>query len=120
MYGRMNWFFPDAELPPAGDGVLAGHESVIILNPNEQDADVRVRLYFEPGRPPQEFATTVPAESVRCLRTNHPDDFGGIEIPLETQYAISLHASSPVVAQYGRLDNRQTNLAYYTTPGFCE
>lgn len=118
-YGKRNWFFPDAEMPPIGEGLLLGHESVIILNPNLEDARVKVRLYFERGQPVEEFVCEVAGQSVRCLRTNVPQDFKGL-VPAETQYAISLHCDSPIVAQYGRLDNRQTNLAFYTTPGYCE
>jgi len=119
-YGKRNWFFPDAEMPPLGEGCLLGHESVIILNPNAQDAKVTVRLYFEGGQPVEDFTCQVNRQSVRCLRTNLPQDFGGLVVPAETQYAISLHSDSPIVAQYGRLDNRQVNLAFYTTAGYCE
>ncbi|MEI6387057.1 MAG: sensory rhodopsin transducer [Spirochaetota bacterium] len=41
-----------------------------------------------------------------------------VVVPLETQYAIRVDSSVPVVAQYGRLDSRQANLAYYTTLGY--
>lgn len=120
MFGKRNWFFPDAELPPPGEGVLQGHESIIVLNPNDADAVLTIRLYFEVGRQPEEFETFVAVCTVRCLRTNHPDDMGGCIVPRETQYAIAVHADQPVVAQYGRLDNRQANLAFYTSPGYCE
>jgi hypothetical protein len=46
---------------------------------------------------------------------NNLIDMCGYEVPLETQYAMKLESSEPIVVQYGRLDNRQTNLAYYTT-----
>lgn len=45
---------------------------------------------------------------------------GGHEIPLETQYALTFHSDVPVVAQYGRLDTRKPNLAFYTMPGYAE
>jgi len=32
---------------------------------------------------------------------------------------MKLESSEKIVVQYGRLDNRQVNLAYYTTLGFC-
>lgn len=119
-YGAKNWFFPDAELPPAGDSKMKGHESIIILNPNNKEAIVRLKCYFETPQKPFEFETKVEPESVICLRTNEPAQMGGHKIPLETQYAISLHSDEPIIAQYGRLDNRQTNLAFYTTPGYHE
>ncbi|HZJ68620.1 MAG TPA: sensory rhodopsin transducer [Candidatus Eisenbacteria bacterium] len=119
-YGLKNWFFPDAELPPLGEGAMQGHESIIILNPNKNLATVEIKCYFEYPKKSFIFTAEVEADSVRCLRTNEPEDMGGNEIPLETQYAISLHSDQPIVAQYGRLDNRQTNLAFYTTPGYAE
>ena len=61
---------------------------------------------------------SVLGERVRCFRVDNPEDMGGFNVPLETQYAIKLESDIPIVAQYGRLDARQTNLAYYTTMGF--
>ena len=49
---------------------------------------------------------------------NNLEDMSGFAVPLETQYAMKLESSAPIVVQYGRLDNRQTNLAYYTTLAF--
>lgn len=119
-FGLNNWFFPDAELPPPGEGTMKGHESIIVLNPNNETATISMKCYFEYPEKPISFEVTVEAQSVRCLRTNKPEDMGGHSIPKETQYAISLHSDQPVVAQYGRLDNRQINLAFYTTPGYAE
>ena len=36
-----------------------------------------------------------------------------------TQYALKVEGSIPVIVQYGRLDSRQTNLAYYTVMGYA-
>ena len=51
---------------------------------------------------------------------NKPEDMDGFVVPLETQYAMKIVSSCPVVIQYGRLDNRQTNLAYYTTMAYAD
>ena len=45
--GHTVWFFPDGDLPPAGNGTMPGHESLIILNPGERDAAVVLTIYFE-------------------------------------------------------------------------
>ena len=34
------------------------------------------------------------------------------------EYAMKIERSCKIIVQYGRLDNRQTNLAYYTTLGY--
>lgn len=119
MAGRAAWYFPDAELPPPGEGELIGHESVIVLNPNPADATIRATLWYV-DREPEHFTVRVPAERVRCLRTNDPGDMGGIAVKVGEQYAIGLFSDVPVIAQYGRLDVRQPDMAFYATPGYCE
>lgn len=114
----LTWYIPDCEMPPAGNEEIIGHESVIILNPNKKDAKVKITLYFADTEPISDIEIVVKAERVRCLRTYNPEDFGGHVIPLETQYAMKLESDVPVVIQYGRLDVRQPNMAFYTTLGY--
>ena len=40
MHGKKIWFFPDGDRPPEGSSLMKGHESYIILNPNNQDAHI--------------------------------------------------------------------------------
>lgn len=116
--GRRTWIFPDTELPPAGDSLLKGHESIIILNMNSRPVRVTLTLFFTDAQPRVLPAVEVGAERVRCLRLDNPKDIGAT-VPRETQYAVRVRASGPVVVQYGRLDARQVNLAYYTTMGYA-
>jgi hypothetical protein len=54
-FGQRVWLFPDGDLPPAGDESFKGHESLIILNPNDRDGEVTLTVYFEdrePASPP--------------------------------------------------------------------
>ena len=51
---------------------------------------------------------------------NNLEDMCGYKVPYDTQYAMKLVSDKNIVVQYGRLDNRQTNLAYYTTMGFSQ
>ena len=116
--GKNNWIIPDCELPPEGEGALKGHESVIVVNDSDKPAKIKVTLFFVDEEPYENIEWTVEAKRVRCFRMNRPEDMSGYVIPLETQYAMKLESSEPIVVQYGRLDNRQTNLAYYTTLAF--
>lgn len=113
--GKKRWIIPDCELPPEGEGVLKGHESVIIVNDSDQTARIKVKLYFADKEYYDDIVWTVDPQKVRCFRMNNLDDMCGYKVPLETQYAMKLESTQPIVVQYGRLDNRQTNLAYYTT-----
>ena len=120
MYGKTCWFFPDGERPPFGESELKGHESIVILNPNRADANVRLTLYFENEEPVRDIPVFVGAERVRCLRSHEAADFGEHTIPPGLQYALQVESDTPVVVQYGRLDPRQVNLAYYTAMGYAD
>lgn len=115
--GKTRWVYPDLELPPPGDFPLKGHESLIILNMNDADASIVLTLYFTDREPVELAPTKVAARRVRCFRLDKLDDVG-ISIPRETQYALRVDADLPVVAQYGRLDTRQQNMAFYTVMGY--
>ena len=118
--GRTKWLIPDCELPPEGEGPLKGHESVIIVNDSSRDAEIDVKLFFSDRESISGIVWHVGTDRVKCFRMNDPDNMGGFVVPKETQYAMKLVSSIPIVVQYGRLDNRQTNLAYYTTLGYAE
>lgn len=118
--GKKLWIIPDCELPQEGEGVLKGHESVIIVNDNKEKANIKVTLYFSDKECYNEIEWTVDSEKVRCFRMNNLEDMCGYKVPYDTQYAMKLVSDKNIVVQYGRLDNRQTNLAYYTTMGFSQ
>lgn len=118
MYGKKVWFFPDGDRPPFGDSALKGHESYVVLNPNDKDAHVRFTIYYEDREPVRDIRLTVDGERVKCFQTHNPDHFGEYTMPTSTQYALKVESDVPVIVQYGRLDPRQVNLAYYTTMGF--
>lgn len=118
--GKKLWIIPDCELPQEGEGVMKGHESVIIVNDSDSDAEIDVTLYFTDKECYNNIKWNVKAGRVRCFRMNNKDDMCGFEVPYDTQYAMKIKSSCNIVLQYGRLDNRQVNLAYYTTLGYSE
>lgn len=118
--GKKIWVFPDGELPPAGNYKLIGHESIIILNMSDKEAVISMKLYFTDQEPIEGIEVKIGAKRVRCLRMDNPEDVGGFTVPQETQYAISLSSSVPVVAQYGRLDTREQPMAFYNNTGYYE
>ena len=117
-YGKKVWIFPDAELPPVGVNLIPGHESIIITNTGDEDAHVRITLFYTDREPANELVVTVGARRVRCLRPNEERDFGAFTPVIGEQYAIMLESDVPVVAQYGRAEPRA--VTFYTTPGYCE
>lgn len=116
-YGKKVWIFPDAELPPEGVNAIPGHESIIITNPCDRDAEIRITLFYTDKEPVCDISVQVKARRVRCLRTNDKQVFGAHTAAFNEQYAIMLESNVPVVAQYGRAEPR--TVAFYTTPGYC-
>ncbi len=121
MTGKKEWMFPDAELPPMGDREdLYGHESIVMTNPGEKDAEVEFTLYWTDREPTEGYKVTVGAKKVLCIHITEKEGFFGMPIAVGEQYAIGLKCSEPIVAQYGRLDMRTNVMAFYTTPGYGE
>jgi hypothetical protein len=114
-YGKKIWFFPDGDLPPAGELEPKGHESLVILNPNLKDASVTMTVYFTDRQPVVIQPLTINAQRVQCIRVDKP--VNGFQIPFG-QYALKIESTIGIIAQIGRMDVRQSNLAYYTTMGY--
>lgn len=115
--GKKVWLFPDGDIPQPGNQEPHGHESLVILNPNSQDARITLTVYFTDQDAVRLDAGIVAGERVRCIRTNEPID--GFQIPFG-QYALKVEGSVGIVAQIGRMDVTQPNLAYYTVMGFSQ
>lgn len=117
-HGSKVWFFPDGDIPERGDGnsPMYGHESLVLLNPNDDDATVTITVYYVDREPDTLTSTKVEARRVRCIRTNEPID--GYQIPFG-QYAMKIESTVPLICQIGRADVCQPNLAYYTTMGYA-
>ena len=119
--GARTWVFADGYLPPRSQpgGNLEAHEALMILNTGEAPANVKLDFYFDNKAPIKDVPVTVEPERVVCLRLDHPQDIGGVQLPALTQYALRVRSDVKIVVQFGRLDTTQPNLAYYVNIGFA-
>jgi hypothetical protein len=117
-YGKTVWFFPDGDIPAPGDKEPFGHESLVILNPNNQNANVTITVYYVDREPDKIENLKVDARRVLCFRTNEPLGEKKYQIPFG-QYALMIESNVGIVCQIGRMDVQQPNLAYYTTMGYA-
>ena len=119
MSGKKEWYIVDGYRPspvPDKNAVYEGHESVMILNPNDKDAHVLMTIYFEDREPIENISYIVPSKRIRCFKT-HDKDVLGIEIGVGVQYSLAIQSDVGVVVQYGRLDVQQPNMAYMALMG---
>lgn len=119
--GAQTWYFPDGYLPEkTDDGGMEAHEALMLFNTNSDNANVLIDIYFSDKKPVKDIAVEVGAERIKTLRLDNPADIGGLAIPPLTQYAIRVRSDKKIVAQFGRVDTTQTNLAYYGCIGYGE
>ena len=121
--GKKYWYIADGYLPYKGavaDAGFEGHEAIMFLNCNEQDATVFVDIYFEDKEPIKDVKMIIPAERIKCVRVDHPDEMGGVVINRQEQYSIRVRSDINIVVQYGRMDIAQPNLSYIGLMGYSE
>ena len=119
--GKKTWYFPDGYLPEKNpDSKMIAHEALMLFNTHEEAVNVKIDVYYSDRDPVKDIAVTVPPERIISLRMDLPEDLGGHQIPLLTQYALRIRADQPIVVQFGRLDTTQSNMSYYLGVGWCE
>ena len=113
--GSRFWYVADGWLPLRDRSEktgFEGHEAIMILNCDDQDARILMDIFFEDREPVVDILLKVPARRVKCFRMDHPDEIGGLEIRRLEQYAMRFRSDRDVIVQYGRMDVSQPNLAY--------
>ena len=122
MSGKTSWYIVDGYRPPEKPGQCeyVGHECIMILNCNEQDAHCLIDVYFEDRDPVLGIPFTAPAQRISAFRSNDKAVFGDLELSVNLQYSLRIRSDIGVIVQYGRADVSQPNLAYIATLGHAE
>lgn len=102
MNGKKEWYFPDAYLPDISDGV--SHESVCVLNVGEEEAHIKLILYFETDAVMEGFEAVCGPMRTNHIRLDRIKSKFGADIPRSTPYAICVKSDVPVLCQYTRVD----------------
>jgi len=121
--GKRKWYIVDGYRPPVQPDpqvVYEGHESIMILNVNNQDAHLTIGIYFEDRDPIEDIQMTVPAKRIRAFKSSDSHLLNGCEIKVGEQYSLAIKSDIGVIVQYGRLDVQQTNMAYMALLGHGE
>jgi len=120
LIGRKCWAIAEGYIPKeshtAGRELLS-HETVCILNASEQEAHVRITIFFSDREPVGPYKVDVPAKRTRHVRFNDLTD--PQPIPKGTDYASLIESDVEIVVQHTRLDSRQAENALMTTIAFA-
>lgn len=116
--GKKFWAIAEGFIPSKSTGLeeMASHETACILNTNDEDADIKLTIYFSDKEPVGPYHITVPARRTRHLRFNDLKE--PAPVPLDTDYASVFLSNIPVVVQHTRLDSRQAANALISTIAF--
>lgn len=117
--GVKEWVIAEGYIPPGSHGPqpqMLSHETVCLLNTSNQDAHVKITIYYSDREPVGPYKITVPAQRTRHIRFN---DLADPEpIPRDTDFSSVIRSDVPVVAQHTRLDSRQAENALLSTVAY--
>ena len=117
--GKNNWVFCDGYLPPHGDNPeFEGHEALMLTNLNNEKANIELVFLFEDRDPEDGIFVTLDGMRTTCIRLDHPLGEKGFKLGESVQYTVWVKSDTPICACFGRLDVRQTNMAYYSVEGY--
>jgi hypothetical protein len=88
-----------------------------MLNAGDEDAHVRITLFFTDRDLAGPYDVVVPARRTLHLRFNDLED--PEPVPRDTDYASVIESDVPIVVQHSRLDSRQAELGLLTTIAFA-
>jgi hypothetical protein len=96
---------------------MKSHETACILNAGENDAHVRITVFFSDREAVGPYEITVPARRTRHIRFN--DLTTPQPIPKDTEFSSVIESDAPIVVQHTRLDSRQDANALLSTIAYA-
>lgn len=118
--GQTRWAIAEGYIPAYSNGSepqFTSHETACLLNTSDQDAHVKITIYFSDREPIGPYHITVPARRTKHLRFNDLTD--PEPIPRDTDYASVIESDVPIVVQHTRLDSRQSENALLSTIAYA-
>jgi hypothetical protein len=114
--GKRRWAIAEGYIPTRSHGPepeMKSHETACILNAGDQDAHVRITVFFADKESAGPYEIIVPARRTKHIRFNdlqQPEP-----IPQGTDFSSVIESDVPVVVQHTRLDSRQDANALLST-----
>ncbi len=119
--GRKRWAIGEGYIPGWSHGPepqFTSHETFCILNAGNEEAEVKVTIFFSDRDPVGPYRITVPPRRTKHVRFNNLTD--PEPVPHETDYASLIESNVPIVVQHTRLDSRQAENALLSTIAYSE
>ena len=118
--GRKRWAIAEGYIPGWSNGPepqFTSHETACLLNASDEEAHVKITVFFSDREPVGPYQLTVPARRTKHVRFNELKD--PEPIPTDTDYASVIESDVPIVVQHTRLDSRQAENALLSTIAYA-
>jgi hypothetical protein len=118
--GRQRWSIAEGYIPSQSsfsDRALVSHETASILNAGDQDAHVRITVFFA-DREPVVYRVTVSARRTLHLRFNDLKD--PETVPRDTDFSSVFESDVPIIVQHTRLDSRRAEVTLMSTTAYAD
>ncbi|MBS1780839.1 MAG: sensory rhodopsin transducer [Bacteroidetes bacterium] len=119
--GKKVWAIAEGYIPGWSNGPdpeMTSHESICILNASEEDAHVKLTIFYSDRDPIGPYEITVHARRTKHIRLN--DLTNPQPIPAAKEYSSLIVSDVPIVVQHTRLDSRQDANALISTIAYSE
>jgi hypothetical protein len=119
--GRKRWAIAEGYIPSKSsfsDPALISHETACILNASDQEAHVRLTIFFANREPLGPYRITVAPRRTLHLRFNDLKD--PAPVPHDTDYSSVFESDVPIVLQHTRLDSRHAEVSLLSTMAYAE
>ena len=117
--GSRVWAIAEGYIPEGSTGpepAFTSHETACLLNTSDDEARVRITLYFTDREPAGPYELSLPPRRTLHLRFNELED--PEPVPRGTDYASVIESDVPIVVQHTRLDSRQAENALLSTMAY--
>src|SRR5215203_7159137 len=118
--GRHRWAIAEGYIPGWSHGPepqFTSHETACLLNASDEEAHVKITVFFSDREPVGPYRLIVPARRTQHVRFNELKD--PEPIPVDTDYASVIESDVPIVVQHTRLDSRQAENALLSNIAFA-
>lgn len=119
--GRRIWVIPEGYIPVGSHGPapeMVSHETACLLNAGDEEAQVRITIFYPDRDPGGPYLVTVPARRTLHLRFNDLHD--PEPIARGQDYSSVIESDVPIVVQHTRLDSRQAEEALLSTIAYSQ
>ena len=115
MNGKKIWIIPDGFMSDTKSKDYVSHEAVCVLNLTENDANVKLTIFFEDREPLEGFKAECKSKRTNHIRLDRIENDKGVKIPKEVPYAILVESDTDIICQHSRMDVSDPNVTLMTT-----